>query len=57
MCPTCAEKFPGLTVRYVLSSGNAECSQCHNDKHIPKQFSSDNNMHHGPVPPELQVCI
>ena len=56
-CSTCAERFPGLTVKYAMPSGNAECSQCHNDKHIPKLFSFINNMHPGPIPPELQVII
>ena len=57
-CLSCTEKLPGLTVRCVLSSGNAECSWCRNDKHIPTLSSSHNNMPPaaGSVIPELQVC-
>ena len=35
------------------------CVRCCRDKHIPKMYSSANNMDPGPLPPQLQVgtCI
>ena len=38
-----------------LSLGSAECQRCSRDKHIPKLYSSANNMDPGPIPSELQV--
>ena len=52
-CVTCMERFPGMTVR--MTSAGTECIRCTRDKHSPKTFSSDNNMHPGPVPQELMV--
>ena len=50
-CTTCLEGFPGLQ----LHLGSAECLRCSRDKHIPKLYSSANNMDPGPIPSELQV--
>ena len=50
-CTTCSEAFPGLQLR----SQSAECMRCSRDKHIPKLYSSMNNMDPGPVPQQLQV--
>ena len=50
-CTTCLESFPGLQ----LHLGSAECLRCSQDKHIPKLYSSANNMDPGPIPSELQV--
>ena len=50
-CTTCLESFPGLQ----LHLGSAECLHCSRDKHIPKLYSSANNMDPGPIPSELQV--
>ena len=50
-CTTCLESFPGLQ----LHLGSAECLRCSRDKHIPKLYSSANNMDPGPIPSELQV--
>ena len=47
------ETFPGLTVR-ATAAGN-ECVRCNRDKHNPKVYSCENNMHPGPVPQELLV--
>ena len=52
-CVTCMERFPGMTVR--MTSAGTECLRCTRDKHIPKTYSSDNNMHPGPVRQELMV--
>ena len=52
-CTTCMESFPGMTVR--TTSTGKECLRCCRDKHSPKTYSSDNNMHPGPVPQDLQV--
>ena len=52
-CSTCMESFPGMAVR--TTSTGKECLRCCRDKHSPKTYSSDNNMHPGPVPHELQV--
>ena len=51
MCSTCSERFPGL---HFHSTSN-ECLRCSCDKHIPKLYSSANNMNPGPIPPQLQV--
>ena len=50
-CSTCSERFPGL---HFHSTSN-ECMHCSRDKHIPKLYSSANNMNPGPIPPQLQV--
>ena len=49
-CLVCFERFPALNMRDVLSSnGDKECVRCHNDKHIPKLYFSDNNTDPGPI--------
>ena len=55
-CVTCLERFPGMSFK-AASSGSAEfeCFRCARDKHIPKLYSSANNMNPGIVPPELMV--
>ena len=53
-CDTCLERFPNLSVM-TQANGINECIRCGNDKHIPKLFSSANNMDPGAVPPQLQV--
>ena len=53
ICTTCKECFPGMKV----NAKKSECQRCARDKHVPKLFSADNNMHPGEVPPELQVMI
>ena len=50
-CTTCSEGFPGLK----LQSHTTECLRCCRDKHVPKLYSSANNMDPGPVPAQLQV--
>ena len=50
-CTTCSEGFPGLK----LQSHTTECLRCCRDKHVPKLYSSTNNMDPGPVPAQLQV--
>ena len=52
-CTTCSEAFPGLQLR----SHSTECMRCNRDKHVPKLYSSMNNMDPGPVPQQLQVCM
>ena len=47
-CSTCSERFPGL---HFHSKSN-ECLRCSRDKHIPKLYSSANNMNPGPIPKE-----
>ena len=55
MCSTCSEKFPGVKVK---STGRMhECVRCSHDRHVPKLYSSSNNMHPGLVPLELQVSF
>ena len=39
-CTTCSEGFPGLQLR----SHSTECVRCNRDKHVPKLYSSMNNM-------------
>ncbi len=57
-CGTCSETFPGLNVTPISSDSNyTECVRCSRDKHIPKLYSSANNMDPGCVPPPLQVSI
>ena len=47
-CVTCLEGFPGLIVRSAsASSAEFECLRCARDKHIPKFYSSANNMNAG----------
>ena len=53
-CDTCLERFPNLSVTTQANAIN-KCIRCGNDKHIPKLFSSANNMDPGAVPPQLQV--
>ena len=50
-CSTCMERFPGMRVNVIKS----ECLRCARDKHFPKLFSVENNMHPGVVPTQLQV--
>ena len=52
-CVTCMERFPGMTVR--VTSAGTECVRCAQDKHIPKTYSYENNMHAGTVPQDLTV--
>ena len=45
-------------MRDVLSShDDKESVHCHNDKHVPKLYSFDNNMDLGPIPPALMVIL
>ena len=53
-CDTCLENFPNLSVS-LQPNGVSECSRCAKDKHIPKLYSSGNNMDPGVVPTQLQV--
>ena len=47
-CVTCLEGFPGLIVRSASAScAESECLRCAHDKHIPKFYSSANNMNPG----------
>ena len=46
-CSTCSEAFPS-----IKASKSNECARCLRDK--KKQYSRDNGMDPGPVPPELQ---
>ena len=47
-CVTCLEGFPGLIVRSASASpAKSECLRCVRDKHIPKLYSSANNMNPG----------
>ena len=50
-CSTCSERFPGL---HFHSKSN-ECLHCSRDKHIPKLYSSANNMNPDPIPPQLHI--
>ena len=50
-CTTYCKQFPGLKV----NSHSGECLSCSRDKHVPKLYSSENNMNPGPVPQQLQV--
>ena len=52
------EKFSALNMRDVSSSNDdKECVHCHNDKHVPKLYSFDNNMDPGTIPPALMVTF
>ena len=48
-CSICLEQFPGMK----LHSFTSQCIGCHRDKHIPKLYSTANNMDPGCVPPVL----
>jgi len=50
-CTPCSEVILGLFLH------SRECQQCSRDKHIPKLYSSANNMNPGPVLPQLQVSL
>ena len=50
-CSTCLESFPGLQLPPPFN----ECARCIRDKHIPKMYSSANNMDPGYLPTQLQV--
>ena len=54
-CITCLARFPAMSVRTLPTSGETECLRCSRDKHIPKLYSSANNMNPGSVPPEVVV--
>ena len=57
-CITCQERFPGMNVRQAPTTNDeTECVRCSRDKHIPKMYSTPNNMNPGAVPPELMVCV
>ena len=49
--PACSEGFPRLCLY------SHECQRCSRDKHIPKPYSSANNMDPGPVQPKPQVSL
>ena len=49
-CEVCLEQFPNLRLDTQQC-----CRRCAADKHVPKLFSSQNNMNPGVVPPELTV--
>ena len=45
-------------MRDILSfNDDKECVHCHNDKHIPKLYSFDNNIDLRPIPPALMVIL
>ena len=48
-CTTCLECFPDLT----MAASSTECRCCTQDKHIPKLYSTANNMNPGVVPRQL----
>ena len=50
-CSTCSESFPGLQLPPPFN----ECARCIRDKHIPKIYSSANNVDPGSLPTQLQV--
>ena len=54
-CNTCSERFPNL----MMSRNSTECSRCHQDRRIPKLYSTVNNLNPGPVPQQLLVssCV
>ena len=43
-CSICLESFPKLT---MAAAGSTECRRCNQDKHIPKLYSTANNMNPG----------
>ena len=51
-CSICSEQFPNLKI-----DSTGSCKRCSMDKHIPKVYSTLNNMHPGPVPSKLSVSI
>ena len=53
-CRTCFEYFPDLT---MAAAGSTDCRLCSQDKHIPKLYTTANNMIPGAVPPQFQVDI
>ena len=52
-CSTCLECFPDLS----MAGGSTECRHCSQDKHVPKVYTTANNMNPGTVPPQLQVYV
>ena len=47
-------RFPGLKIHSHIST---ECLQCSQDEHMPKLYSSTNNMDPDPVPPlQASTC-
>ena len=50
-CTTCLECFPDLT----MAASSTECRRCTQDKHIPKLYSTANNMNPGVVPRQLPI--
>ena len=50
-CSICLESFPELQLPPLFN----ECARCIRDKHIPKMYSSANNMDPGSLPTQLQV--
>ena len=47
-CVTCLEGFTGLIVRSAsISIAESECLRCARGKHIPKLYSSANDMNPG----------
>ena len=46
----------GEVPRHETAAGT-ECIRCHRDTHSLKAYSWENNMHHGPVPMELEVGV
>ena len=56
-CATCLKSFPGLNMKSVATDAAQQCVRCYRDNHIPKMYSSANNMIPGLVPPELQVSV
>ena len=49
--------IPWFEHEVVATDADRECVRCYRDSHIPKLYSSANNMHPGLVPPELQVSV
>ena len=49
-CCVCLERFPNMSI-----NNSGSCKRCDNDKHLPKLFSTGNNMDPGPVLLELTV--
>ena len=40
-----------------MAASSTECRRCNQDRHIPKLYSTANNMNPGIAPPQLQVNI
>ena len=53
MCIVCHEVWPTMTCLQTDPSQFA-CTRCKRDKHNPKLYSDENDMHPGDVPPCLQ---